>query len=319
MSSSRRSGAEPRGAARKVVLVTGASSGLGNACATVLAKRGFQVYGTCRKPAAVTRRADEFFELIAMDLGDDYSVTTAVSYIVEREGGIDAVVHAACPGIAGPVEEIPIDAAARQIDEGLTGTARVVRAALPSVRARRGTILVVGSLAGRLALPFQAHYTAVKFALAGFVQSLRLELTGLGVRVALIEPGDFRTGFLAARTKLGDASGPYSDNAKRALEIAEAGERQGADPILFARLALKLLGKKRVTARYSVGSRGQRAAAMLSRLLPPCLVELGLRIHFDLRKPASRSGSAIKPATPPGAKERAVASGGRKLAETERS
>lgn len=265
---------------RHVILVTGASSGLGNACATNLAKKGYTVYGTSRTPESRPRRADEFFELIRMEASDDDSVNTAVAYVLDKEGHIDTLICGHGFGIAGPVEETPIADAMRQIDVNFIGVARLVRAVLPGMRSGGGSILVVGSLAGRTGLPFNAYYAASKFALEGFVESLRMELHGTSVRVALVEPGDFRTGFPLARTTFGLAdSSPYAAAGRCTMSVLEDAERAGADPILFARLMLRLVGKRHLRSRYTVGLWFNRFAITLKGLLPHGLYEL-LFLHY---------------------------------------
>ncbi|HRW23396.1 MAG TPA: SDR family NAD(P)-dependent oxidoreductase [Spirochaetia bacterium] len=268
---------------RTVALVTGASSGLGNACATLLAKRGYAVYGTSRDPGARERRADEFFELIRLESSDDDSVSTAVGYVLAKEGRIDALVCCAGMGVAGPVEETPVVEAAAQMDINFMGVVRVVRAALPSLRASDGRLVVVGSLAGSIAVPYQAYYAASKAALAAFVDALRLELVGMGAQATLVEPGDFRTGFTASRRTFGLADdSPYADNGRRAIAVMADSERHGADPILFARLVTALLEKRRLAPRYRLGPWSQRAAMRLKDLLPRRLGEALLKAYFRI-------------------------------------
>jgi len=270
-----------------VVLVTGASSGLGNAVATFLAKKGMTVYGTSRDPAARTRRADEFFELVAMDAADGTSVERAVAGILEKEGRLDAVICNAGMGIAGPVEETPVEEAVRQLDVNFFGAVRVIRASLPALRRDGGRILVVDSMAGRTGIPFQAYYSASKYALEGLVESLRLELRPFPVQATLIEPGDFRTGFTSARRMLTAPGSPYASWAAAAIGQMEKDERAGASPILMARLALKLLGRKKLAVRYTVGMPIQRLFMVLKRFLPAALFELGFAAMYGLLgKPA---------------------------------
>ncbi len=268
---------------RLVVIVTGASSGLGNACATQLAKRGYAVYGTSRDPASRERKADEFFELIRLESSDDDSVSTAVGYVLAKEGRLDALVCCAGMGIAGPIEETPVVEAATQMDVNFMGVARVVRAALPSLRESGGRLVVVGSLAGSIAVPYQAYYAASKAALAAFVEALRLELVGLGAQATLVEPGDFRTGFTESRRTFGLADGsPYADNGRRAIAVMADSERHGADPVLFARLVTALFEKKRLAPRYRLGPRSQRAAMRLKDLLPRRIGEALLGAYFRI-------------------------------------
>jgi len=303
MSSSRLSaGVAWMGDSRKrVVLVTGASSGIGNAVATQLAKKGFAVYGTSRNPENRHRRVDEFFELIRMDVADDDSVSTAVAYILAREGRIDALLCCAGMGIAGAVEETPIEEAARQLDVNFMGTARTIHAALPSMRTHGGTILIIGSMAGLVGVPFQAYYSASKFALEGFVDSLRMELADPGIRirrrtgkkgerrlegrppvqVSLIQPGDFKTGFTTARAVYGLAEGShYAETGRRALSVMEESEKTGSDPILVARLVLKLLDSKKIGSRYTAGPLAQRFVVALRLALPRGIQERLLMMYY---------------------------------------
>jgi NAD(P)-dependent dehydrogenase (short-subunit alcohol dehydrogenase family) len=268
---------------RVVVLVSGASSGIGNSCATALAKNGYIVYGTSRAPESRPRKADEFFELIRMDVSDDDSVSNAVSYIRAKEGRIDVLLHSAGAGIAGALEETPILEARKLFDVNVMGAARIIYEVLPDMRKEGGTILVVGSLAGLSGIPFQSYYSASQHALEGLIDSLRLEMAGFPVRVSLIQPGGFRTGFTAARKSFGlGEKSPYDENGRRALVIAEQLEKSGADPILVARLVMRLIVKKRVGPRYSVGFLHQRLAMKIKRLLPLRLAELLLRLYFEL-------------------------------------
>ncbi len=268
---------------RVVVLVVGASSGIGNSCATALAKNGYIVYGTSRTPDARPRKVDEFFELIRMDVSDDDSVSHAISYIRAKEGRIDVLVHSAGAGIAGAIEETPILDAAELFDVNVMGTARTIHEVLPGMRKEGGTILVIGSLAGLTGIPFQPYYSASQHALEGLIDSLRLEMAGFPVRVSLIQAGAFRTGFTAARKSYGmGENSPYAENGRRALAIAEQLEKAGADPILVARLVMKLMAKKRVGPRYRAGFLQQRLAITIKRLLPHRLAELLLRWYFEL-------------------------------------
>lgn len=280
-----------------VVLVTGASSGLGNAVATFLAKKSLKVYGTSRDPSARPRKADEFFDLLPMDSADGDSVEAAVAEVLRREGRIDALVCNAGMGIAGPVEETPVDEAVRQMDVNFFGAVRAVKAVLPEMRAKGGTILVIGSMAGLTGIPFQAYYSASKYALEGFVESLRLELKPFPVRLAIVEPGDFRTGFTAARKILTRPDSPYAAYASNAISQMERDERGGALPILMARLVHRLLSKRRLATRYRVGMLFQRVFIAAKPFIPSGLFELGFSAMYGLL-PAAAPGKPAKAAPP---------------------
>jgi len=176
----------------KVVLVTGASSGIGAACAEMLAKRGFRVYGSSRNP----NFKPSGYQALQMDVTDDRSVDEAVAQVIREAGSIDALVNNAGCGLAGAVEDTASIEALHQMDVNFMGPFRAARAILPGMRQRRsGVIVNVSSLGGLFGLPFQSFYSASKFAMEGWTESLRFEVSPFGIRVVLIEPGDVKTGF----------------------------------------------------------------------------------------------------------------------------
>ena len=213
------------GARPLVVLVTGASSGIGKACAELLFARGCRVYGTSRQAprALVEARTSDLAPLLRMiplDVTSDDSVDAAVGVVLACEGRLDAVVNNAGFGVAGAAELTTIEEAREQFETNFFGTVRVCRAVLPVMRQQgSGRILNISSIAGRIGIPFQAFYSASKFAIEGFSEALRMEVAPFGVKVVLIEPGDFRTGFTAARKwRTGDGESgvaPVRPSARR--------------------------------------------------------------------------------------------------------
>jgi NAD(P)-dependent dehydrogenase (short-subunit alcohol dehydrogenase family) len=174
----------------KVVLVTGASSGIGQAIARRLAARGWRVFGTSRNQASDFDGID----MLPMDVDDDDSVARTVAAIVEKTGRLDAVVNNAGWALMGPIEDTPIAEARAQMETNFFGVLRVRRAVLPVMREQRaGHIVNISSLGGIFGMPFSGIYSASKFAVEGLSESLRLETHRFGVRVVLIEPGDARS------------------------------------------------------------------------------------------------------------------------------
>jgi NAD(P)-dependent dehydrogenase (short-subunit alcohol dehydrogenase family) len=264
---------------QKVVLVTGASSGIGRACAEHLAGSGYSVYGASRHPAAGSG-----VESIAMDVTDDASVRDAVACIIDREGRIDILVNNAGVALAGAVEDTTVHEARKQFEVNFFGVLRVCRAVLPTMRQQRsGYIVNIGSIAGLVAVPYQGFYSASKFAMEGLSESLRLEVSRFGIHVVLIEPGDHRTGLTAnrIRTAASETNPAYRDRFSIAAARMEADEQNGPEPEAIARLLYRIVEKARPRLRYTAGPVPQRAAVWLKRLLPYSLVEKVIEFYYS--------------------------------------
>jgi NAD(P)-dependent dehydrogenase (short-subunit alcohol dehydrogenase family) len=267
----------------KVVLITGASSGIGQACARHLARRGHRVFGTSRRPQA---GAEEPFEMIPMDVTDEDSVRQGVATVLARAGQLDVVVNNAGFGFGGAVEDTSIDEAQQMFDTNFFGMLRVCRAVLPHFRERRaGTIVNVSSLAGLISQPFVGLYCATKFAVEGMTEALRMELRPFGIHVVMIEPGDTRTGFTANRrpTQASQAASPYADNMQRTLAVIEHDEETGSSPEAVARLLEHILRSRSPRLRYPIASAFQRFAAAARKLMPGGLFEGALMRYYRVR------------------------------------
>jgi len=262
-------------ATAKVVLVTGASSGIGRACAEHLVTRGWQVFGAQRRvPAEGAGLAG--VAMLAMDVDDDASVARAVATVHERAGRIDAVVNNAGAAWMGSVEDTSIDEARAQLETNFFGALRVCRAVLPIMRAQRdGYIVNVSSLAGVLGLPFSGLYSASKFALEGMSESLRFEARRFGIKVVLIEPGDFRTGLPGARRETAGAqeNGAYREALARFKTQQDKDEAGAPTPEPVARLVARVLETPNPRLRYSVGMLSQLIVLPLKWFLPQRVFE----------------------------------------------
>ena len=260
--------------APKVVLVTGASSGIGKACAEHLAARSYRVFGTQRRlPSTPGGRA---VEMIAMDVDDDRSVDDGVQAVVQKAGRIDAVVNNAGNAYMGAVEDTSIAEAKAQLETNFFGVLRVCRAVLPGMRRQGGGhIINMSSLAGVLGLPFSGLYSASKFALEGMTESLRWETRRFGVRVVLIEPGDFRTQLPTKRRTVRAAETNDAYRAALATFLAQQAkdELAASTPEPVAELVERILRDPSPRLRYGVGMLGQRVVIPLKRILPQRLFE----------------------------------------------
>jgi NAD(P)-dependent dehydrogenase (short-subunit alcohol dehydrogenase family) len=263
------------------VLITGASSGIGAAVAERLAASGFEVFGTSRKPDRLHSGAPPI-QWVAMDVCDDASVAAGVAEVIERAGGLDAVVCNAGYGIFGSVEEVTMAEARAQLETNFFGVLRTVRAALPHLRERgRGRIVVVGSLAGRSPIPFQAHYSASKAALDALVLALVNELHPHGVHVSLVEPGDINTPFNDATDFSRSESSVYADRIRRCRRVIEETLPKSPGPEVVAKAVHRALAARRPRTRYPVGPESW-LVPLGRRLLPDRWVLRSIRSHFDL-------------------------------------
>lgn len=283
---------------QRVILITGASSGIGQACAGHLAALGYRVYGTSRRatfpeeprPAGAydprgPSDACDGVTMIPMDVTDDASVERAVRYIIEAEGRLDVVVNNAGMGIAGAVEDTSLEEARAQFETSFFGMLRVCRAVLPAMRERRsGLIVNVSSVAGVIGIPFQALYSAAKFAVEGLSEALRLEVAPHGVQVVVIEPGDFSTGFTGnrRRTAASLTNPAHADACRRALEVMERDEEAGGPPVPVARLLARIVASRSPRLRYSVGPLPERAAIVLKGIVPQRLFAWALSKYYRL-------------------------------------
>jgi NAD(P)-dependent dehydrogenase (short-subunit alcohol dehydrogenase family) len=270
----------------RVVLVTGASSGIGLACATHLAGRGFRVYGTSRRAAAGSAALGDVVMLTA-DVTDNASVEQAVATVLDLEGRLDIVVNNAGMGIAGPVENTSTEQAKGQFEVNFFGAFRVCRAVLPAMRRQHsGYIVNIGSIGGLLAIPYQSMYSASKFALEGLSEALRMEVRPFGIRVVIIEPGDHKTALTENRqfSEIPGATDAYNPSFEAALLKTAHDEQSGPEPEQVARLLYRIVNQRHPRLRYTIGPAPQRAAVWLKRLLPYSISEYTMRAYYGLRR-----------------------------------
>jgi short-subunit dehydrogenase len=255
----------------QTVLVTGASSGIGQATARLLAERGFNVFGTARKPEP---------PLVALDVRSDDSVRNCVQHVLSQTGRIDVLVNNAGYSLMGAAEETSIDEAKAQLETNFFGVVRMVNAVLPAMRkAGAGKIINIGSLAGITAIPFGAFYTASKFALEGYTEALWHELRPLGINVTLIEPGFVHTP-IGGSTQIAAAPlAPYDGVRQRATAALGRHVEHGIAPDAVAKTVLRVVQSRSPSLRYRVGT----DAAWFPRLksvLPWALFAVGVRRTF---------------------------------------
>jgi NAD(P)-dependent dehydrogenase (short-subunit alcohol dehydrogenase family) len=217
---------------------------------------------------------------------DPESVARGVRHVIDAAGRIDVLVNNAGMGLAGAVEDTTPEDLTEQLDTNLLGPLRLVRAVAPHMRAQgAGRIIQISSLAGRIGVPYQGAYAASKFALEGLSEALALELRPFGIDVVLVQPGDMRSGFGAARrwTDAARTSSVYHARATHAVAAMEQAEQNGPPPERAARLVARILAARRPRLRYVCATPTERFALMLQRLLPGRLFERILRRVYETR------------------------------------
>jgi len=263
-----------------IVLVTGISSGFGKAMADRLSKDGHIVYGTYRN-------AEDFIpgvNYIRAEVTDDSSVEAAVSEVLEKEGRIDVFINNAGMGIGGPLEFSSIEDARKQMDVNWLGMVRFLHYVIPSMRKNKsGKILCISSIGGVIGLPYQGLYSASKFAIEGYCEALRLELRKSGVKVVVIEPGDFHTNFTARRKSVepGEVAEAYPSYA-RSLESIENDERGGLTPDVLANKVARIVMKSDPRNKYIVATFTQRLSIFAKKVLPARLFDWILSLYYKL-------------------------------------
>jgi len=266
-----------------VAIVTGASSGIGQASAQRLAAAGYKVYGTSRRGAQASGQA---FEMLPLDVTSDPSVAALVGEVMRREGRIDLLVNNAGFGVApGGAEESSIEQARAIFETNFFGLVRMTRAVLPSMREQRsGRIINMSSVLGFLPMPYGALYAATKHAVEGYSESIDHELRTRGIRVSVIEPAYTRTpfdaNFLQPDAKLDayrDARLAVNKRVKEVMENADG-------PAVVAEVVLKAASAANPRLRYTAGALAARLR-LLRTYAPVGLVDAGIR--KDLRLDAA--------------------------------
>jgi NAD(P)-dependent dehydrogenase (short-subunit alcohol dehydrogenase family) len=264
----------------KVILVTGASSGNGQATARLLAQHGHQVFGTSRNP--VTAEPIPQVRMLALDVCSDDSVATCINAVLAEAGRLDVVVNNAGYELGGALEEASLAEARAQFETNFFGAVRVVKAVLPTMRRQRsGQIVNISSLAGLSPIPFLGMYSASKFALEGYSEALRHELKPFGVHVSAVEAGFLKTPLSNKRELAVERIGEYAPWRQRALEAVREYELKGPGPDLVAQAVLEIVQSRTPRLRYVIGPQARRISIM-RRLLPAGAFEQGTRSFFRL-------------------------------------
>ena len=242
----------------KVVLITGASSGIGLAIAKLLLKNNYIVYGSARSTDKMSELQASGGSILDMDVTSDLSVSDGVNTIVKEHGRIDILVNNAGYGLYGALENVAIEEAKKQLDVNVFGLARVIQCILPVMRAQKeGKIINISSIAGKLTSPMGSWYFASKHAVEGLSDSLRQELKPFGIDVIIIEPGGVKSGWadIAANHLTENSKDtPYYSQAKKVTTKFPFIKKENANPEVIANLILKSIIAKNPKTRYIGGA-----------------------------------------------------------------
>ncbi|MBN09827.1 MAG: short-chain dehydrogenase/reductase [Flavobacteriaceae bacterium] len=267
---------------KKVILITGASSGFGKIIAEKLSNNGNIVFGTSRNPKKYPKPNN--YKLIKFDITSFDDSKLMVNSIVNQTGKIDILINNAGIGFTGPIEEISIDNVKKVFDTNFIGQIAIIQSVLPIMRSNQsGLIINITSIAGYHGLPFVGVYSASKASMEFLGESLNMELNKFGIRVVNIAPGDYKTEIINNRndTKINQKS-PYFDIYNQLIKKWNSNMNVSRDPIEVANLVQKIIKSKNPRIHYVIGSFIQRFSILLKKILPEKIYERLLMNHYKL-------------------------------------
>jgi NAD(P)-dependent dehydrogenase (short-subunit alcohol dehydrogenase family) len=255
---------------KKVVLVTGASSGIGKETAILLARKGYIVYAAARRIERMEELKKEGIHLLEMDVTVDASMTAGMEQLLAAEGRIDGLINNAGYGSYGALEDVPLSEARYQFDVNIFGMARLIQLALPAMRKQgNGRIINISSIAGRIGQPHGSWYHASKFAVEGLSDSLRMEVKQFGIDVVIIRPGAIVTEWnTITREHLLQVSGnsAYRAYVLKHLKMMESADKHGSPPAVVAKTIVRAMQSSHPRTRYATGG-GARLILFLHGIL----------------------------------------------------
>lgn len=266
---------------KKVVFITGASSGIGKAIAEYLQAKNYSVYGTSRNP---DKYPDSKINLLALDVTDSDSIQKAVNQLLEKENRIDVLINNAGAGITGALEEIPISEIKRNFETNLFGPIEIIKAVLPQMRKQKsGLVINITSIAGYMGLPYRSVYSASKGALELITEALRMEVKQFGIEITNAAPGDFATNIAQGRYHAPLIKGSdYEQSYGKTLELMNSHVDSGSNPIEMAKVVHKIINTEKPKIHYKVGMPLQKFSIVLKRILPDKMYEKMLMNHYKL-------------------------------------
>ena len=266
---------------KKVVFITGASSGIGKSIGEFLHHKDFVVYGTSRNPDAITQ---SLFPLLQLDVRNTQSILNCVAQIIQKEGQIDVVINNAGVGITGPIEEIPSKEIRNNFETNLFGPIEVMKAVLPVMREQKGGLIInITSIAGYMGLPYRGIYSASKGALELITEALRMGVRAHGIQITNVAPGDFATNIAAGRYHAPVVEGSaYEVSYGNTLKEMNLHVDSGSNPNEMAKAIYAIINTKHPKTHYKVGVFMQKFSIVLKRILPDNVFEKIVMKHYKL-------------------------------------
>ena len=261
------------GSKRRVILITGASSGIGYDAAFRLSGQGHKVYGAARRVELIEPLRERGVIPVRMDVTDDMSMALGIQGIIEAEGRIDVLVNNAGYGYMGAIENVTIDEARRQLDVNLFGLARLTQLVLPYMRKQHsGRIINISSVAGKAVIMFGGWYNVSKYSVEALSDALRMEVKPFGIDVSIIEPGGIKTdwGLIAAdNLEISSKDSAYQDSGMRMAGLLRKGYTSNllTNPERIAKAITRAVNARRPRTRYRLGA-GSGLIVFLHAVLP---------------------------------------------------
>jgi NADP-dependent 3-hydroxy acid dehydrogenase YdfG len=269
---------------KRVALITGGTSGIGRAICRFLAQNGVTVYGTGRNH----NNGDvlDNFKIVRLDVTKDSSVAEGIKYVMEQEGRIDILVNNAGVGMAGAIEDSEIIEILNVFNTNVAGVLRMVKGVLPIMRKQQsGYIINISSVGGLMGLPYRGIYSSSKSSVELISESLSMEVMKFGVKVVLIEPGDFKTSINTNR-KVSKATenSVYKEEFARIHELINLEVSNGQNPEKIGKLVFRIINKKHPRVRYNTGNFSSKLALVIKRLLPTRWFEAIMMHHYQIKR-----------------------------------
>lgn len=266
---------------KKVILITGGSSGIGKAIGEFLLDKDYIVYGTSRNASAISNSK---INLIDLDVRNMTSIEACIAKVLLLEGRIDVLINNAGVGITGPLEEIPLEEIKNNFETNVFGPIATMKAVLPQMRLQKsGLIINITSIAGYMGLPFRSVYSSSKGALELITESLRMETKAFGIHITNVAPGDFATDIASRRFHAPvQKSSAYETVYQNQLNMMNAHVSGGSNPLEMAVAIHKIIETKNPKIHYKVGAFMQKFSIVLKRILPDAIYEKILMNHYKL-------------------------------------